>query len=225
MHSIKGSRTKSPGKICGLLLLVAVVYGCPTPARAVGIGPYVDFSGGSGEFEWDRSNFEFDVDVATGAVGLAIDTAPTGRSYFNYRLNIGLEAQDLEDDSGTTMELGGLTIENVFCFTVANQPRLRWWVGPLVRLGFYSGETDFYYDSFGDLNRTEADLFEFGIGVATGLNIRVNRNLILAPSAGFRFIGASGEGEIINYTAGTRDEEDLTGGFSTLFVNFALLFD
>jgi hypothetical protein len=225
MQPTKANWTRALENICGLLLMTAIICGCPTPARAVGIGPYVDLAGGSGEFEWDRSNIEFDVDVGTGAIGLAIDTSPTGRSNFSYRLNIGLEAQDLEDDINTTMELGGLVVENVFCFGAVNQPHLRWWIGPLVRIGFYSGETDDYFDSNGDRGRTEADFFEFGLGVASGANIRVSRNLVLAPSIGIRFIGASGEGTVINYNTGTRDEEDLDGSFSTLFFNFALLFE
>jgi hypothetical protein len=225
MQPTKRIRTRFSGTIFGLKLLTTVICGSPNPARAVGIGPYFEFSGGSGEFEWDRSNIEFDVDVGTGSVGLVIDSAPTGGSFFNYRFNIGYERQDLEDDFNTTMELDGLVIENIFGFAVVNQPNMRWWIGPLLRFGFYSGETDAYLDSFGELNRTETDLFEFGIGAAAGINMRVARNLVLAPSAGIRFIGASGEGTVVNYDAGTRIDEDLTGSFSTVFINFALLFE
>ena len=224
MQPTKRIQIRTLGRIFGLLFLTTLLCAYPVPSRAVGIGPYVDVAGGSGTFEWDVSNSEFDVDVGTGAIGLAIDTAPTGRSGFNYRLNIGLEAQALEDDSDITMNLGGLTVENVFGFAVIQQPNLRWWLGPLVRIGYYSGETDDYYD-FGDRYKTEGDFFEFGIGVATGINVRVNRNVVLAPSAGVRFIGASGEGTIINYTTGTRETEDLTGSISTVFLNFALLFE
>jgi len=225
MNTNQRIRTATGGTLCGLLLLTASVCVSPAPARAIGIGPYVDFSGGSGNFEWERSNSDFDVDAGVAAIGLAIDTAPTGKSYFSYRLNIGFEGQNLEDNSDTTMEMGGLTVENVFAFAVMNQPNLRWWVGPLLRFGYYSGETDYYFDSYGDLNKTEADLFEYGVGVATGMNIRISRNMVLAPSVGLRFIGASGEGTVINYTIDTRDKEDLTGNYSTLFANFALLFD
>ncbi len=208
------------------MLLTAVICTIPTPARAVGIGPYIDFSGGSGTFEYDSDNYEFDVDTGTGAIGLALDTDPTGRSYFSYRLNIGYERQDLEEDYDITWKMRGLAVENVFAFAVARGPNMRWWVGPLVRFGFYSGDTDdYYYFYSGDRYKSEADLFEFGIGVATGVNIRVSRNLVLAPSAGFRFIGASGDRYRDRSQYRERFEEDLTGNFSTAFINFALLFE
>ena len=213
------------GTIFGLILLAIFICGRPAPARAIGFGPYIDFSGGSGELEWERSNFDFDVDTGSAAIGLAFDTAPIGRSYFSYRMNIGFEGQNLEDNSDTTMEMGGLTVENTFTFSVMNLPNLRWWVGPLLRFGYYSGETDYYIDSYGDLNKTEADLFEYGIGVATGYNFKVGRNLILAPSIGLRIIGVSGDGTVVDYDTGTRDKEDLSGSYSTLFFNFAMLFE
>lgn len=192
---------------------------------AVAMGPYLDLSGGSGTFEWDSDNFEFDVDSSGGAIGFALDSAPSYRSYFNYRLNIGLESQDLEDEYGDTLEMGGVVVENVFCFAVVDEPDFRWWAGPLVRIGFYSGETDDYYDSLGDRHRTEADLFEFGVGLATGFNVRVGPNTYLAPSAGIRFIGASGSGTDKNLDQRTQFEDDLEGNLTTLFVNFSLLFD
>jgi len=218
--------TRGACTIFGLLLLTAAVCGWSTPARALGIGPYVDLSGGSGEFEYDSDNYDFDVDVGTAAVGLALDTAPISGTNFNYRLNIGVEAQNLEEDYDVTWKLGGLVVENVFCFALARRPNLRWWMGPLVRIGFYSGETDdYYYYPGGDRYKSEADLFEIGIGVVTGFNIKVNRNLILAPSAGIRFISASGETTETNYTAGISYDDDLSGSFSTGFINFALLFE
>lgn len=210
-----------------LLLVAALLLFLGSGAVAgVSMGPYVDLAGGSGEMEWDDAGGTWDVDAGSGAIGFALDTAPLGPSRFSYRLNVGLEAQTLEDDAGVEMELGGLVVENVFGFAILNKPNLRWWAGPLVRFGFYSGETDPYYD-FGDRYETEADLFEFGIGAITGLNIPVGKSkkIILAPSAGVRFIGIGGEGTVTNLDTGTSYTDDLSGGITTAFINFALLFD
>lgn len=218
-------------------LVVALVLSFSNVALAgVGIGPYIDLAGGGGEMEWDTagdgwgdigfSTETWDVDAGSGAIGFVLDTAPTGPSTFNYRLNVGLESQTLEDDYGIEMRMGGLVIENVFGFALVKKTNLRWWVGPLVRFGFYSGETDDYY-YLGDRTKTEADLFEFGVGAVTGLNIPVGKSkkVILAPSAGVRFIGVGGEGTVTNLDTGTSFNDDISGGISTVFVNFALLFD
>lgn len=210
-----------------LLLIAALsLFLVSIAAAGVGMGPYVDLSAGSGEMEWDNGGGTWDVDAGSGAIGFALDTAPMGPSRFSYRLNVGLEAQTIEDDAGVEMGLGGVAVENVFAFAIMNKPNLRWWAGPLVRFGFYSGETDPYYD-LGDRYETEADLFEFGIGGVTGLNIPVGKSkkLILAPSAGVRFIGIGGEGTTTNLDTGTSISDDLSGGVTMGFVNFALLFD
>lgn len=211
----------TPALVCAAILGISA----GRAEAAVAMGPYIDLSSGSGSFEWDSDSYDFDVDSSSAAVGFALDSAPTGPANFNYRLNVGLESQDLEDEFDDTLEMGGIVIENVFGFALVRQQNFRWWAGPLVRFGFYSGETDDYYDTYGDRSRTEADLFEFGIGVATGINLRIGPHTYLAPSAGIRFIGASGEGTVKNLDLHTQYEDDLSGHTTNLFVNFSLLFD
>lgn len=217
---------RGKGRLLILALICAGILGLfAVRAEAkVAMGPYLELSGGSGTFEWDSDNHEFDVDSNGGAIGFALDTSPGYGSTFNDRLNIGLESQDLEDEYGDTLEMGGFVIENIFGFAIVRRPDFRWWAGPLVRIGFYSGETDNYYDH-GDRHKTEADLFEFGVGMATGLNLRVGPHLFIAPSAGIRFIGASGSGTVKNLDLHTQYEDDLSGNITSLFVNFSLLFD
>lgn len=214
-------------RLLALALSLATILGIPAgrAEAAVAMGPYFDLSSGSGTFEWDSDNYEFDVDTGSGAVGFALDSGPTGPKTFNYRLNIGLERQDLDDEYDNTLEMGGLVIENVFGFALVRGQDFRWWAGPLVRIGFYSGETDEHYDSYGDRYKTEADLVEFGVGLATGINLRIGPHTYLAPSAGVRFIGVSGEGTVKNLDLHTQYEDDLTGDLTTLFVNISLLFD
>jgi len=221
-----------------LALLIVLVYCLPSSAKAIGFGPYVDVSTGSGEWNnwclWGPCSSD-DYDITTAGFGLAVDTAPTGKTIFNYRLSIGYERQDMEDiepmypEYGSsydlTLKLHGISVENVFGFAVLRRPNLRWWVGPLVRIGFYKGETEDYYGVLGDRRRTEADLTEYGVGVSSGVNIRVRKNMVLAPEAGFRFVYADGDGTDINDTIGIRSEKDIDGSFSAVFLNFALIFD
>ena len=214
-----------------LLVAVALVLFSTSAAVAeVGIGPYIDFGSGGGELEWDDTNRSWDVLTGTAGVGFALDTAPVGPSVFNYRLNVGLESRAFEDDDNddNSLEMGGIGVENIFGFAVVRKPTLRWWIGPLLRVGVYGGESDDYWDiSSGDrVKIDDAELVEVGIGVATGVNIPLgkSRKVILAPTAGLRFVGVGGEATYINYSAGTRTDRDLTGGYSTAFVNLAVLF-
>lgn len=215
------------GKILPLALLGVTLLGTPAgrAEAATAIGPYLDAANGTGTFEWDSDNFDFDVDSGSGAVGFVLDTAPAGAANFNYRLNIGLEGQNLEDENGATLEMGGVSFENIFGFALVRQRDFRWWAGPLVRIGFYSGETDDQYNSYGDRYKTEADLFEFGVGFATGINFRIGPHAYLAPSAGVRYIGAGGEGTVKNFDLHTQEEDDLSGHLTSVFVNLSLLFD
>ncbi len=185
-----------------------------TNVFAVAVGPYLDLSKGSGEFEWNWGGSSFDFDAWSGAVGFVLDTAPTNESVFNYRLNVGVARQDLDfkDSVGTTFELTGVAVENVFGFALVREPGLRWWVGPLVDLGYYAGESK--DDSIKDVG-----IFELGIGAATGMNFRAGRNVIIAPSVGVRFTGAVGNAK----SAGIK--EDFSAGFTTGFANLAVLFD
>lgn len=224
MRQIKGRMRLGRILIMALMCFAILGISVGRGEAKVSMGPYFDFSSGSGTFEWDSDGIEFDVDSRNAAVGFALDST-TDHSIFNYRLNIGIERQDLEDEYGDTLEMGGIVFDNVFGFAMVRQQNFRWWAGPLVRIGFYSGETDDYYDTYGDRSKTEVDLFEFGIGVATGINLRVGPHTLLAPSAGIRFIGASGTGTFKNFDLHTQYDDDLSGGMTNFFVNFSLLFD
>ena len=183
-------------------------------ASAVGVGGYLELGGGSGEFEFsDIADSEFDVDAGYAGLGFVLDTSPGGTGVFSYRLNVGFEGLNLEDDTDDTLELGGFVIDNTFAFAVVRVPAVRVWVGPQLRLAFYSGETD-------DSN-IEADLGAFGIGLAAGANIYPNPHgrFALAPSLGFRRVGYGGEAE--DEFGNTEDFEGYTNLF---YLNLAVLF-
>lgn len=177
-------------------------------AFAVGMGPFLDLSGGAGEAEWDSDYYSWDVDTRTAAVGFVLDTAPTNESTFNYRLNVGFANQVMEDDFGDELDSGGVYFENTFGFAIVKNENFRWWAGPLIRIGFYSGETD---------SNIDIDYAEVGIGAVTGWNFKTGA-AIIAPSVGIRFNGFSGTGDFGYY------EEDIDGNSTTAFVNVGLLF-
>lgn len=187
---------------------------------AVGLGVFVDGSEGSGEAEWDSEFDSWDIDSTTGAVGFVLDTSPTDESVFNYRLNVGFARQEFEDENNVELESNGIYAENIFGFAFLKKENFRWWGGPLVRLGYYSGDTDTVRTGT-NTYRVDLDYAEFGIGAVTGLNFKAG-NVVLSPSVGFRISGYAGEAE-------THDEfgtftEDIEAHSTNAFANFAVLF-
>jgi len=187
---------------------------------AVGLGVFVDGSEGSGEAEWDSEFDSWDIDSKTGAVGFVLDTSPTDESVFNYRLNVGFARQELEDENNVELKSNGIYAENIFGFAFIKKENFRWWAGPLVRVGYYSGDTGTVRTGT-NTYRVDLDYAEFGIGAVTGLNFKAG-NVVLSPSVGFRISGYAGEGEI-------RDEfgtftDDIEAHSTNAFANFSVMF-
>ena len=195
-----------------------------TNSFASGLGVFIDASEGrSGEIEWENDFNSRDVDSKAAAFGFVLDTAPTNEKAFNYRLNVGFARHEFEDVD--KIKSKGIYAENIFGFALIKNEALRWWAGPLVRVGFYSGDTDTIQIVPGTLEKTEVDYAEFGVGAVTGLNVKVG-NVILSPSIGVRFSGYAGEGEITTQNGfGTSSfKEDFEASSTNIFANFALLF-
>lgn len=198
-----------------LILACTLLLGAGS-ASATGMGFSLGFGGGSGTMEYDIAGTdEFDVDAASFGVSFLLETAPLTQDSFSYRLNIGIEALNLEDDTNVTAELGGLVFDNTFCFRLAGAEDYRIWIGPQVRIGFYGGETDKKF--LGD--KIEYSAFAFGIGGAIGGNWAMGGSTILGFDTGMRFTGYSGEAEWGGVT------EDFTASTSIFFVNFNMMWE
>ncbi|MCI5222289.1 MAG: hypothetical protein D3924_06345 [Candidatus Electrothrix sp. AR4] len=166
---------------------------------------------------------EFDIDTNSVAIGFVLDTAPTDQLFFNYRLNIGFEGQEIEDDFNRTLDVNGVIFENVFGFAFVQRQDFRWWAGPLVHIGINSGDRN-THDDAGIPYKDEYEFFQFGFGGITGVNFKVGDHVTLAPSIGFRFFAVSGTGTLTNLNTNVEYEEDLLGGSTSCFVNLAVLF-
>jgi hypothetical protein len=172
-------------------------------------GVYLDLSSGSGDAEWDSDTSSWDIDSDSFAGGYVFDSDPDQNKVFNYRLNLGIVRQEIEDDFDYTMESAGIYAENIFGFAFNKNENFRWWAGPLVRLGFYSGEIK--------NTNVDVDYAEFGLGLASGMNFMAG-NTVISPSLGVRFSGYAGEGEDAGYS------EDLEAKTTNAFFNLAVLF-
>ncbi|WP_339136065.1 MAG: hypothetical protein WGN25_19605 [Candidatus Electrothrix sp. GW3-4] len=226
------SKALSLPKIFFIAMMLTAFWGTFIPrAEALSMGPYLDISTGSGTLEWDRSGEEFDIDMNTAAVGFVLDTAPanpTVPSFFNYRLNIGLEGKELEDEFNNDLDLVGITMENIFAFSLVQAPSFRWWLGPLLHLSAHSGEGDTVFDEYGYPYDVEYDFVQYGLGIVTGINFKVNPYMTFSSSIGFRVLETKGTASLNYYYTYDRyitySEEDLEGSTESFFLNFALLF-
>lgn len=189
---------------------------------AVGLGAYMEGAGGSGEAEWDSDYDSYDIDSKTFSAGLVLDTAPTNERVFNYRLNIGYVRQELEDEQNVTIKTNGVVAENIFGFAFIRNDNFRWWGGPLVRVGYHSGDIGTVRGRDNTSVEVDFELAEFGVGGVTGLNFKAGK-VILAPSIGFRYSGYVGEGTTTVQGLGAY-EEDFTAYTANAFANFAVLF-
>lgn len=198
-----------------LVLATVLLFGSGR-ASAAGMGFSVGFGGGSGTVEYDiPGTEEIDVDASSFGLSFLLETDPLSAESFSYRLNIGIEALNLEDDSGVTAELGGLVFDNTFCFRLAGDDTYRIWIGPQVRVGFYGGETDKEF-----LGETiEYSAFAFGVGGAIGGNWSMGGDTIIGFDTGIRFTGYGGEAE----WGGVK--EDFTASTSIFFVNFDMMWE
>jgi hypothetical protein len=183
---------------------------------AVDFGFYLDFGSGTGEAEFDVAySEEFDIDSNYFNLGFQFETNPlTPKNVFSYRFQAGFERRDIEDEEDTTLELGGLVINNTFSFGGNVSEKIRLWGGPQILVGFYSGETDKEY--LGD--EISYSGFGFGLGLAGGANFGLGSSAILTTTIGVRGVGIAGQAEWYD------EDEALTGNLSEVFFSIGMLF-
>ena len=216
------------------LLLIAIltlaICGSASPARAAGLGFYVEAEGGSGTWTLDEivnwwmpgtdNGVDSDADLAAWTIGFIFDTNPSRPDrVFAYRLKVGFSGlgSDLDNSTGE-FRVNGIVLDNTFGFGVHRTDKLRVWVGPSLRLGRYWG--DFENPSTG--TTTDAQLGEFGVGAAIGANFRVGDSLTLCVEGGGRwrsfFIGDT------DTPGETSESHDVTGKFFGGYAGVSLLF-
>lgn len=200
-------------------------------SSALGLGIY----GGSlfGTADWKTDTFgivdpngtsTFDID-ADGDLdgfraGIVLDTAPKQHKIFNYRLNLGASKFDADwenielDGTSTnltaTAEMTGGSMDHTFGFGVVRTDMVRLWLGPSIRLGYYTGELE---------DELDIKMLEFGVAPVVGLNLNFGSLVTIGGTVGYLFSGFAG---IIDDQTG--DDVDLTGTASTAFVNGVLMF-
>ena len=197
--------------------LVSTMLLIASNSFTIGLGLYIEYGSGSGEAEFDVSGAdEFDIDTDFLGVGFQLETSPlTKNKVFSYRLQVGYEARNIEDDENMTLELDGLVITNTFAFGGNTSERVRIWGGPQVLVGFYDGETD--KDLLGDELSFSGE--GLGLGVAGGVNFGFGSGkTILTTTIGMRALNFIGDTEWYD------EDEQLNGCTTELFFSVGILF-
>lgn len=209
------------GNVLAVALFILLLWS--PDSFAVGVGFSFDGSLGSGENDsgWES----IDLDSKSAGFGFVLDTSPMNESVFNYRLNIGYGHHELEQDDGFDYDSNGIYIENIFGFAMVRNENFRWWAGPLVRAGYYEGDSNTREVGPSVTLKNDVEYGEFGMGAVTGMNFK-SGGVIVSPSLGFRVSAFAGDNEWKRRdSSGTWSEsDDFEATTTTVFANIALLF-
>jgi hypothetical protein len=186
-------------------ILIFVVIAAPftySNTSAMGLGLYIEGSGGSlDDWEVDTpfGDIDLDGDSEKGILGFVLDTAVAKDTLFNYRLNLGIGGFVADfDQIDEDLEMGGVVLDNTFGFGVVRTDTVRLWLGPQIRIAYYTGE--FEDSDFG------MDIVEVGLAPVLGLNLHVGQTVTFSFSAGYRISGYAGEDDDSNDVEGTGEE-------------------
>lgn len=170
-------------------LLILILLLSSTQAMAIGLGIYGNLGKGSNT-RVDPALYSFeDTHVWTG-FGFILDTAVAKNKLFNYRLNLGLEKWDWNNDHFNNVfdgEVLRFSLYNTFGFGVVKTKPVRFWLGPQLGLNIftqnYGGSS-----SIGDLFQLTENNGGIGatIGLASGLNFNLGRTFTLGVDGGAR---------------------------------------
>lgn len=198
------------------MLLVGGIYS--TQAMAIGKGFYLQL--GSGSSSWDLEDsygfqWSFDADTDHAGVGFVLDTAPAEDRLFNYRFQIGYE-QFVRKESSTSykMDMDSLVIDQDFGFGIVRNERIRFWIGPQLRISFSGGTPE-------GATNYDVSLFGIGLGPVAGININTPTRLSFAFKFGIMAMSYTGVGDD---TSTFNNDVDYTVDENYGFLNFAMLF-
>lgn len=218
--------------LIGLATLFACCLGFHGVALALGLGGYLEGGGGTARVEHPNSRGSTDdsqVDAAGVGAGFALDTAVRGPQIFNYRLHVGFDAQGFYDNDDRYVEIGGVAIDNIFGFAVLRTDKVRMWLGPTLRLGYYRGHL-YDEDRWRDSHRHHDDdevgdyrAYTVGVGLAVGANFAVGRTFSICPTVGYRYARHFGSWST-DSDYGSRDG-DARGWTSMGYAGVDFLFD
>lgn len=220
IHPKKGDKEEMKKNLIILCVSIASVLLLTGSSFAASFGVYLEHGGGSGEAEYDfAGSDDFDIDTKLLGIGFQMESSPVNsQKAFSYRFQVGFESRDIEDEEDITLELEGLVFNNTFAFGGNVAENIRFWVGPQIMVGFYSGETDEEYGTWGYSDEISFKGASFGLGLAGGANFAFGGTTVLTTTVGIRTMGFAGSAEWYD------EDDDLTGNAKEVFFSVGIMF-
>ena len=166
----------------------------------------------------DNDEIDFEADI--GALGLTLDTNVARDRIFNYRLELLVEFVDATIDYDEAAIAGfaafnpnnfpsldqdvdgvGFGISQTFGFGIVRTRAVRLYLGPKIRVGVWTGESDDNVGAFDDVRYVGVDA---GIGAELGMNIHLGDHVSISPTVSY--IAGAG------YIATDDDRRPFNGG-------------
>lgn len=202
------------------LLTVSGFLMAPVNAYAVGLGPYIEHTSGSGDYSGDNTYsgaYGESIDIDTQGLGFVFDSNVTKPQAFNYRLHIGYSDLDIPYD----FDGYRITIDNTFGFGIINNENFRWWIGPHLHLNYSNWDRPIggtYYE------KDSVDFFGIGTGVVTGMNFHLPGVVSICPELGLRYQYNASDTYEEYYDSYYYYEQDFSYDEVVFFVKVNLLF-
>lgn len=196
-------------------------------AGAVGIGLQIPIGGGSRTYK----SVEADDDWShtgdykqAGIIGFALDTRMARRGFFNYRLGLGYERINYNPEAEEDHFHSVYYLDNTFGFGIVKTRFLRLWMGPQIRLAYFSFKEN-YSGTYGSSEYKENG-FGIGIGPVIGANFNFGSVVSICLDLGYRFSTHGGTGKATwDYNGITESAEtDFTLGQNGHFINISFFF-
>jgi hypothetical protein len=201
--------------------MVAAIVACALmlsgSALATGMGFYGQMGFGSNEWEVDGygaggGDVSLDGNEAVFGLGYLFDTNCARQELINYRILAGYEYSDLDLDGVSSSEATHmLYVDNILGFSPYSTGKLRFWVGPEVRVFYRWGD--------GSNITKDIDGIGLGIGPVAGINLHMGKTYDFGISTGIRWSVYNADWK----TPGGGNN-DITATDTTVYVNFAFIF-
>ena len=164
-------------------LITLLVLAVPMAVSGEGLGVYVPFSLYS-HSSVDTNDVKADYDPSLG-LGLMYDTNVGENKLFNYRLGVEYMKVGVDNVQGVPSDQSNnrFDIVNTLGFGIVRNEHIRLWIGPRINVAWNSG--------IGGVDNSGSAL-EIGLAPAAGINIELNRDIVLGLDIDYRVAYLSG---------------------------------
>ena len=187
-------------------LITLLVLAVPLTVSAEGLGVYVPFSLYS-QSSVGTKDVKADYDPSLG-LGLMYDTNVGENKLFNYRLGLEYMRVGVDNVQGVSSDKSNnrVDIVNTLGFGIVRNEHMRLWIGPRINVAWNS--------DIGGVDNSGSAL-EIGLAAAAGINVELNRDIVLGLDVDYR----------VAYLSGTWDENgggsfygDIEGATARVYV-------